>query len=160
MFFLLDSTATSPVSLGFGDWPAWIALIVAVAAPLVTTIFTNRHQRKLLEIEQRYERSKSCDKLISELAHFISVHPSEYRGFSKDALEATRYFSQSSLEIFVKLSSKLAEYARVSKEVLPYDTISEIPLYLLPKENEPESKKLTNYIEICMFLINELKNAT
>ena len=39
----------------FGDWPAWIALSVAIISPVITVYLNNRHQEKMEHIKQKNE---------------------------------------------------------------------------------------------------------
>lgn len=162
MFFLLDSAATTNLPLSVGDWPAWIALAVAIVTPAVTTYLANKHQRQILKMEQDFDRSKSCDKLISELTSLATISPRGFDGFSREALEAARYMNKDTLGVFIDLSNHLYTVARLERRAKSpaYETICEIPFYLLPDPKDPSRKKQSTYKEICMMIINELKNAT
>ncbi len=167
MFFLLNAitetasaAASASPSIGFGDWPAWIALIAAIVASPVTTIATNIHQRKMLKLQQDFERSKSCDKLISELASLTTISPSEFTGFSKEALEATRYLTPNTLSLFLDFSNELLAMVEAQKHNSIYRTFGVISFQLLPDRQDPAKKKRSSCKEICMLIINELKNAT
>ena len=61
----------------FGDWPAWIALSVAIISPVITVYLNNRHQEKMvrdLSISTSYGKTLSysywarltCEKLMSQ----------------------------------------------------------------------------------------------
>lgn len=145
--------------MNFGDWPAWIALIVAILSPLLTTIINNRHQREMLSLERKYERAKSCDKLIAELTALTSLPLLAYDGFTKEAFEATRYLKKETFDIFMQLLIDLTKSA-VPQLATVYETINDIPLYILPEESNPTKRKCSHYIDIASLIINELRDAT
>ena len=145
--------------MSFGDWPGWAALIFAIISPLITTFLTNKHQRKMFELKQKYERTKSCDKLISELASLAPQPVYSYNGFSKEALEATRYLSQQTFSVFMNLSVRLAESSDPAFSSI-YKSINDVPFYIFPDENNPKKKKLSHYEEIIFLIINELKSVS
>lgn len=162
MFFLLNTVTEPAPSLSFGDWPAWIALAIAIITPAATTYLSNKHQRQILKMQQDFERSKSCDRLISELTSLATVSPISFEGFSGDALEATRYMNKEALDLFIDFSNHLYATARMERKTSKYvyETICDVPFYLLPDPKDPKKRKQSTYKEICMLLINELKNAT
>ena len=50
----------------FGDWPAWIALSVAIISPVITVYLNNRHQEKMEHISYSYWARLTCEKLMSQ----------------------------------------------------------------------------------------------
>lgn len=55
--------------IGFGDWPAWIALAAAMFSPVVTIVIDKVYQYKVKKMELEAQRKEALAQLISDIVH-------------------------------------------------------------------------------------------
>ena len=65
----------------FGDWPAWIALSVAIISPVITVYLNNRHQEKMEHIKQKNEWIKEIAVAEKEILETAKLMAKDFSGF-------------------------------------------------------------------------------
>lgn len=51
------------------SWPAWITIIVAIVVPVITSVFTMRHERKMKKIDIVYNKKMEAIDLMCSTFH-------------------------------------------------------------------------------------------
>ena len=138
------------------DWPAWIALATAVVSPVLTVYLNNRHALKMEKLKFKTETLKSTSILISEITNSMALKPSEFSGFSTQAVSALQICDEETNRLFLYGASQIA-YIKSDMSVLTY------PLSLCSFGEEFSDGKCYYYFEwaeeMCKRLIS-CQNAT
>lgn len=97
--------------MNFGDWPAWIALAVAILSPVATLIINNIFQlvKEKNEREVQLEREEKEIKalFLSELYAILTVTTDQPVSFSARALQVVQYCDEETQKIILGICTGL-----------------------------------------------------
>lgn len=155
MLILNAAVSESNQAVGFGDWPAWLALALALVSPVIHSLIMTWHERKMFQMNQNVDREKIVADFLSELVRIGSLEKSEYTEFSKEALRATQFMPKDCVKVFTRLISAI-NIASNS----PYhdsNTFSESSYYIFESPDNPKHLTESKYIDIVNYFIDHLK---
>lgn len=101
----------------FGDWPAWIALSVAIISPVITVYLNNRHQEKMEHIKQKNEWIKEIAVAEKEILETAKLMAKDFSGFSESVLLAISLCSKDDISLFFDVITSLNLNSKSEKMV-------------------------------------------
>lgn len=144
--------------MNFGDWPAWIALAVAILSPVATLIINNIFQlvKEKNEREVQLEREEKEIKSIflSELYAILIIKIDQPVSFSPRALQVVRYCDEETQKIILRICSGLPHasptYHKIDTyghswlidvdELIHHKTFEEVAFELTERINTPHKE--------------------
>lgn len=124
--------------MNFSDWPAWIALIVAIISPVATAILTNRHQYKMQKLKYEYEenridmekRQQAYLTFLTQLSSISTMQRDKFRGVPEDVYHVLIYCNDETKQAILKLVGQLDIDQLKSSLPDPEESISHMNCYV------------------------------
>ena len=92
-------------NIDFGAWPAWIALAVSVASPIVHSLIEKRFEKWKIKFDSNTQKSDCVSILMAEIISSAQADPLSVFNFSKDAARAVQYLSPETNEAIIRFAA-------------------------------------------------------
>lgn len=152
---IVTSSASQPQNVGFGDWPAWLALVVALVSPVIHSLILTWHERKMFRINKDADKEKIIASFLSELVRIGSLTKSEYTEFSKESLQATQFMPKDCVKVLTRFISAINKYNNSTYH--DDNTFAESNYYIFENPKNPKIFIESKYIDIVNYFIDHLK---